>query len=127
MTDTIFDPPGDDGTILRTAMPQISEHDVPELLAFLGALGIGFSAGNMNPLLCLAHQAIDREKAMGIPVDKLSKPVLLSGDHFIIDGDHHWYRCIADKRHMPFIRIEMDFVEAVAKIFTFPKTTKVIA
>lgn len=122
MTDTIITPPGDDGSIPRSKMPQIDEKDLLELLVFLGERNVGFSAGVIDPLECHAHQSINVEKAKGIPGWVLAKPSLISIDGWIIDGDHRWYRHCIDKTKMPYIRIGAPFAEALNHIFNFPKT-----
>ena len=118
----IITPQGDDGLITRANMPQISENSIPELLAYLGSFDIAFKAGRIDPKAVKAHQAINLEKAMGMPRAKLSIPVLLSNEPYIIDGDHRWYRCSVEKILMPYIMVEEDFNTALKYIFSFPKT-----
>jgi len=118
----IIIPQGDDGIITRAKMPQIAQGDIPELLSYLGSFDIGFKAGRINPKLVKAHQAIDLEKAMNIPRDVLSVPVILSNEPYVIDGDHRWYRLNVENLLMPYIMIEEDFNTALKYIFSFPKT-----
>jgi len=117
-------PKGDDGTVPRTAMPQIHDGDIGALLAYLGSLGVTFDAGLIDPTKVTAHQKIDTDIAMSIPDAVLRSPVLLSKDPAIIDGDHRWYRHLLLKRMMPFIRLNEDFNTSLQLIFSFPATTR---
>jgi hypothetical protein len=118
----IIVPQGDDGIVSRADMPQINERDIPALLAYLGTLSVTFSAGVIDPLKVRAHQAIDVDKAMAIPPKILTKPVLMSQEPVIIDGDHRWYRHCVDKTQMPYIQIEAEWHVCLKYIFAFPQT-----
>lgn len=108
--------------IPRIRMPQIKTHDYAALLVFLGSKGIKFSAGYIDPALLKMHQEVDVDMAMQLPDSKLVKPILLAGDNFVLDGDHRGYRHAVDKTQAPFIRIEIDFNDAITALFEFPGT-----
>lgn len=118
----IIVPKGDDGVIDRSKMPQIDDGNIPTLLAYLGSLHIGFSAGMIDPIKVKAHQAIDADKAKAIPVKWLRTPVLLSMEPIVIDGNHRWYRHILDKTMMPYIQIQDEWHQCLKYILSFPQT-----
>lgn len=120
--DNIIQPPGDDGSIPRSKMPQVDERDLLSLLVYLGDKGLEISAGSTEPMAFKAHQLINIERAMAIPPEVLTKPAIVSKDYWIIDGDHRWYRHCVDKTKLPYIMIEASFEEAIKMIFSFPKT-----
>lgn len=111
----------------RTQMPQIKEIYYPDMLVWLGSRGATFAAGFINPSQCKSHQLVDIDHAMGIPVDKLIKPCLISRDKCILDGNHRWYRHLADKTLMPYIQIELDFFPAIHELELYPKCYEVTA
>lgn len=111
----------------RTAMPQIDEIYYPDMLVWLGSRGVSFSAGYMEPLNCRVHQQIDFDRADNMPEKALKKPVLLSGDFrpCVLDGDHRWWRHLADKTQMPYIMIHLDFFAAKKMLEDYPKCYEV--
>lgn len=107
----------------RNRMPQIDGDEYPGMLVFLGSTGIAFSAGYIDPETCHSHQLVDVARANGMPLKFLERPVLLSKDLCVLDGNHRWYRHLIGKiSDMPFIRIELPFFQAVEALETFPKT-----
>ncbi len=114
--------------IPRTAMPQVDEIYYPDMLVWLGANhGVTFRAGYTNPQVVKVHQEINIEKAMGLPAATLLKPVLLSKDGCVLDGDHRWYRHLQDRQPMPFIELSLDFMEAIKVLESYPKCYEVTA
>jgi hypothetical protein len=109
----------------RTEMPQIDEIYYPDMLVWMGTRGATFAAGLVNPETCKSHQLVDIDRALGMSADKLVKPVLVSSDWCILDGNHRWYRHIHDKTSMPFIQINLDFFEAVKELEAYPKCYEV--
>jgi hypothetical protein len=112
----------DDASIPRAKMPQVDEKDIPELLVFLGNRGLSIKAGFIDPHEVKAHQAVNIAIVKAMEAHTLAKPVLLSSDKAIIDGDHRWYRHILDNAMMPFIQIGCMFEDALMHIKAFPKT-----
>lgn len=108
--------------VARTAMPQIDELYYPDMLVWLGNRGVTFSAGYIAPERCRSHQLVDEARAQAMPMAFLVKPVLISQDLCVLDGNHRWYRHLFEKLPtMPFIRIELDFFDAIKHLETYPK------
>ncbi len=79
------------GWVPRNQLPQIKRADHPEFLQFLVGKGISHSTTAL-PASSLAptQQAIDQSKIqtlLSIP-NNLIKPILVSDDHYILDGHH---------------------------------------
>lgn len=107
--------------IPRTAMPQVEEIYYPDLFVWLGDQGVTFAAGHCDPAICKVHQIIDFKKALAMHADVLLKPVLLSRDTCVLDGDHRWYRHKHDNTPMPYIQIDLEFAEAIKRLKLYPK------
>ena len=105
-------------------MPQIHEHSYADMFVFLGAKGLTFEAGYIDSSLLKLHQEVDVAVAMALPPEKLVKPILISKDNFVLDGDHRGYRHFVDKTQAPFIRINALFYEALGLLLAFPETYK---
>lgn len=110
----------------RAKMPQIDEKAYTDMLIFLGQKGYTFTAGYINPGLLHLHQEIDVAMAMQLPDFILKKPLLLSSDNYVLDGDHRGYRHAVDKTLAAFIRIETTFDEARTALLAFPETYEVL-
>lgn len=112
----------------RTAMPQIDEIYYPDMLVWLGSKGVQFSAGYIDPETCRSHQLVDEARAKSMPLNFLIKPVLISKDRGVLDGNHRWYRHLVEKiTSMPFIRLEIPFFDAIKRLEEYPKTYEVKA
>lgn len=123
MPDAVLQLPEDELPMVpRTAMPQVDEIYYPDMLVWLGDRKVSFSAGYIDPTTCHSHQLVDVAKANAMPEQLLVKPVLLSKDLCVIDGNHRWYRYLISKNwRMPFIQLELNFFEAIKLIEQYPK------
>jgi hypothetical protein len=106
--------------IPREKMPQIDEKFYADLLVFLGSRGISFTAGFIEPDKVFSHQIVDVNRAVVMSKECLAKPVLLSKDRCILDGNHRWYKHKTDGSSVPFIGIETDFFDALNHLFAYP-------
>lgn len=109
----------------RSKMPQIDAKYYNDMFVFLGTKGYTFTAGYIDPQLLRLHQEVDVARAMQLPDHILKKPILLSDDNYVLDGDHRGYRHAIDKTMAAFIRIETSFAEAYKALLSFPETYEV--
>lgn len=113
-----------DTCILRSQMPQVDEADLADLIAFLQSEDIIVSSCNINPRLIRGRQKVDRSKIRNMTRNLvLSKPILVSREPLIIDGNHRWF--YADYYHIPEIfawKVNLPFEDALAAVMRFPKT-----
>lgn len=106
----------------RSKMPQINLNTLADLLVFLGEQKMKFCAGWIDPTYVRLHQEVDIAKAMAIPENVLTAPILVSRGYFVLDGDHRAYRHYVNKTRVPFIMIEAPFVKAIRAVLSFPQT-----
>lgn len=107
----------------RPAMPQIDEGNLPELVA------LAFQAGH-NPLFHVAsardlraHQKVDEHRVRSMPEALLYKPILVSADLYVLDGNHRWHAHIHQGRFdTPVIEIGLPFEEAIDWLLGLPFT-----
>lgn len=109
----------------RSKMPQVDDKLYNDLFMFLGERGMNFTGRLLPAELLHMHQEVDPDKARAIPPDKLIKPVLISLDLIIIDGNHRAYRHWLDKTHVPCIKIEASFPRCLREILEFPGTFEI--
>lgn len=109
--------------IARGIMPQVDEKDIPELVAFLRSSGVKVLKTCLNPRIVRGKQKVDRTKVRAIPAVVLSKPVLISSDLFVVDGNHRWMAAIwRGLASLDAYFIQLPFKETLEAIFKFPKT-----
>jgi hypothetical protein len=106
--------------IPREQMPQIDEKDIPRLLVWLGSQGVGLSAGHCSAEGLQFHQAVILEKVHAMSSDLMAKPILISEDHGVLDGNHRGARHVIEKLPCPFIRLHTDFSHAINLLKAFP-------
>lgn len=107
--------------IPRSIMPQVDEIYIPDMLVWMGQRNIQFSAGVIDPANIKVRQEINVDKALGMPADALYRPVLISIDNLVIDGDHRWYRHLHDKTMMPYIRLGQTFSVVYDLLREYPR------
>lgn len=106
----------------RPLMPQIDEQDYDDFLAFAHAKPVTIAHGSAEPNTLRAHQRIDRIRAERMPPEVRAKPVFVSDDNYILDGNHRWMMHVLLEEPINFIRIGLLFEQAIALMFEFPKT-----
>lgn len=107
-------------TVPRSQMPQVDEKDIARLLVFLGRTGVGISAGESLPSVFEYHQDIDWDKARNMKDSVADKPVLVTKKFEIIDGNHRWAYHALHETFVPYIKLDMSFVEALDLFNVFP-------
>src|SRR3990167_4673786 len=107
----------------RPVMPQINEEDYPALLHWGINQGCYLNFEVVDPRKCKPHQRIDCFKASTLPDEVLYKPVLLSQDFYVLDGNHRWmaHMMLHDFELHAYV-LPHPFEEAIDFLFSFPKT-----
>lgn len=107
----------------RPLMPQINEVDYGNFLAFCTAEGVRVNRRSINPTILHPHQHIDRlllERIVSEGVE--DKPVFVSLDLYILDGNHRWMLHLHKRTPLPAYQIDLPFEKAIELMFRFPKT-----
>lgn len=104
-------------------MPQVDEVDLGGLIDWVHERGVQTVTKWVPPKSIRGHQKVDREKVRHIPACALSKSVLISKDHVVIDGNHRWMAHVhRDHQTMMVTEIELPFDEAIQLVRDFPKS-----
>jgi hypothetical protein len=111
------------GCISRDDMPQVDKADMPNLFFWLHQHGIKVFGSEVNPDDIRGHQKVYRPIVKDMPDEALSKPILVSNDGIVVDGNHRWaaahYR---RKETMPAYVIDKDFDTALSLVKEYPKS-----
>lgn len=109
--------------LVRGIMPQVDNEDIPALLGFLRENGVSVTSGCLAPRELRGRQKVIRSKVHAMPLEATEKPVLVSSDHLVIDGNHRWMKSVVSRLEcMKVFQIGLPFTEALKAIFKFPKT-----
>lgn len=109
--------------IPRAKMPQVDGKDIPHLVASAYQEGHQPSFEVVIPDSLHAHQHINYNKAKEMPVQVSMKPVLVSLDNFVLDGNHRWwYHKFNKDEPMNIVRIGLLFDDALEWLFKQPYT-----
>lgn len=104
----------------RPAMPQVDEAAFPALLRYCSAHGVVVRLARRDPFALHLHQRIDWAHVHALDAATLAKPVLVSADGYVLDGNHR----TAGHRlaHAPIetVELELGFEAAVRFLFGFP-------
>jgi hypothetical protein len=106
----------------RPVMPQIDGHDEPKFLVFAAERGITTTVKQIGPGLCMSRQHVDMDRVRAMPEHIQKKPVIVSNDMVILDGNHRWTRHLIDGTQMTAYIVDLPFETAVDLMFAFPKT-----
>lgn len=112
--------------IPRAEMPQIDDADLPHLVANAFASNYKPSFEVVDPHSLHAHQRVNHDRALAMPPGIYMKPILISADNYVLDGNHRWWSHV--HRHegvMNAIRIGLPFEEAIAWLFQQPFTYRI--
>lgn len=108
--------------IPRAVMPQIDEADFDAFFAFIESKGVSFTSETFSPKELRAHQRVSMDKAKHMDEATLAKPVLVSRDHYVLDGNHRWTAHVLNGTDVPAYQIDLDFEASIELMFAFPKT-----
>jgi len=109
--------------IPRPAMPQIADQDLPALLSMLRRDGVPVSRESDPVANLRERQRVHYDLARTMPARLMRKPVLVSSDGVVLDGNH---RTLAHKLNgtpVPVERLGLPFRKAIAELFRFPRVT----
>jgi len=116
----------------RAELPQIKSTDVPEFMQWLGEEhGVVTEEDTINPsVLTPIQKEINLEKVAGMVANKglealaTSKPVMVSGDDYLIDGHHRWYALLdAEYPSIDVVRVGMTAKELIPLMKTWDKAS----
>lgn len=84
--------PKDTLGIPRSSMPQIETEDYDELYKYLKNHGLSPKAMKVNPAELKALQRDFKTAGVvkALQKEKVKKPVIISNDNYVIDGNHRW-------------------------------------
>ena len=112
--------------IARRVMPQVDDEHLPELLEFLGTLGISYVSRHIDPRQLKGQQKIVTEKVKGIIRTNREmlqkKPSLVSHDRLIVDGNHRVGALRILKEPAPIYLFSEVFSVLLPAVFKFPRT-----
>jgi hypothetical protein len=106
----------------RQDMPQIDEGDLIPLIVHLTKKRVNVRNALVPPDDLLFHQHVFESRIPASTSPDMERPLLVSGDGYVLDGNH---RAVAHKRlgtRPPCLIIDADFTEAMALLFSFPRT-----
>lgn len=98
----------------RPLMPQVDEADYPRFIADAvhDARKLVIEAVPVSSLH--AHQRIDHFRAKLMPAAVKMKPVIVSADNFIVDGNHRWWAHVYQRDPLILtVRLDLPFDEAI--------------
>lgn len=105
-------------------MPQVDEADLPQLVALAYVAGLAPCFDVVSPKALRARQRADHKLAATIPTLLLRKPLLVSVDGYVLDGNHRRVGNLMHHQPCNVIRIGLPFDKAIAWLFTLPFTYK---
>jgi len=106
----------------RPEMPQIDEADYPAFFEFVKARGWSYHLETVDPKTLHAHQRVAWNKVITMTPAGLAKPILVSRDGYVLDGNHRREAHIRDGSDVCCYVLNLDFEAAIRLMFSFPKT-----
>lgn len=97
----------------RSAMPQVDEKDQPRMVAAAMGAGIGIAFEVRHVGDVRAHQRVNKHIASSMSEMVKRKPVIVSSDGYILDGNHRWWANVHDGNDwLVAITVDRTFDEA---------------
>lgn len=106
----------------RPVMPQVDECDLTALIEFVTFRGCETKEGKTDPDELHFHQRVDFDKCKKMKKETLKKPVLISLDMFVLDGNHRTMEHKLLGTEVPYIMLCKPFEEAIGLLMAFPGT-----
>jgi len=118
----------------RMDLPQIKSTDVPEFIEWLDSKDIdsvktSMQVGELTPIqkeinLSKTDSMAAKHSSGEIDLSK-GKPVMVSGDEYLIDGHHRWYalRELDPDNRLDVIMIDSPILDLISLMKEFPKTS----
>lgn len=121
----VFNPKSSLG-LKRKDMPQIEDKDQEHFFKWLSSHGVKNSKGMMDPNQIRPSQSeinVDASQALADSHSpKLSKPVIISRDGYVIDGHHRWLaHTILKNKSINIIKVDMDAKKLIELMKTYDK------
>lgn len=107
----------------RDRMPQVDEqYTIPMIIDAAKALPIALPTLEVvEPHTLRAHQRIDHGRAKAMSDDVRAKPIVVSDDNYVVDGNHRWWSHVhQNSTAIAIIRLAHDFDEAIDWLKTLP-------
>lgn len=108
--------------IPRPVMPQVDWDDITALCEFAVSRSCEVKDGIADPNEVKFHQHVDMDKIVNMPLDLLEKPILISQDMFVLDGNHRAEKHKLLGTAIPYIMLRKPFEDALALLYAFPGT-----
>lgn len=109
-----------DFSVARSEMPQIRSADLPAFVDYAESRGVGVSRKSVLAKYLRFKQPVDAAHARAMPAEVLAKPVLVSSDLIVLDGNHRAAaNAVLDNRQDVYI-VHLPFCDAVDFVFDFP-------
>lgn len=104
----------------RPDMPQIDEKYQPQFVAdAFDKIGVTFESAPVSALR--AHQRINHAIAKAMTPQVKMKPVIVSWDGYIVDGNHRWWAHVhAGDEFINVIRVGLPFEQAIEWALKLP-------
>jgi len=106
--------------IPRSKMPQVNEADLPQLVHDLVEAGLAPAFAVLDPAKLHHHQRISHIRALAMPEAIRRKPSIVSGDDYVVDGNHRTYAQKFQRELANAIVVPRSFDEVVDFLFTLP-------
>lgn len=104
----------------RGLMPQVDEVMYPALLEWLRGERVSHQWANLATDALTGRQKISAHKAINLPLSLLTKPILVSEECWVIDGNHRWVAAHYHKiTPMRCLMIFLPFQVAIRKLVGF--------
>lgn len=110
--------------IPRKEMPQVDEANLPELVALAWQYGHQPAFDVVDAHTLHAHQRVNHARALAMPEVVKRKPILVSKDNFVLDGNHRAFVHREERSPANIIKLGLDFNEALDWLFQLPFTYK---
>jgi predicted kinase len=115
--------------IARASLPQVKSTDVPDYLHWLKAHKHLTSTRTEMPVMSLyptqGNFNTTKIKAlMGQDQEHLRKPLIISGDHYVIDGHHRWIALmnLNPQATIPVVMVHAKVLDLIAATQEYPKS-----
>ncbi len=106
----------------RRLMPQVDEQDMTALFEWLAWKGISVAEVTVHPDQLQFRQKVDFNKVNSMPDFVYRKPVLISNDDTVLDGNHRsWAHKLKGDPEQCY-QVNLPFAEAIGALFSFRGT-----
>jgi hypothetical protein len=105
----------------RERMPQVDEKFTVRMIVDAAQGESLPTLEVLPPCEIRAHQRIDHRRAAAMSPAIRAKPIIISSDGYVVDGNHRWWAHVkAGSEAIPVIRLALDFDEAIRWLLDRP-------